>query len=511
MEKSKKKPFHLNLFHRIFLFLIVFIVFIFLQLAISAYQGSYIMDPMQKSAGNVQKISLLLNSLGETKELLASYRWDFGDIATLVSELRRENEISEESLGHIDTNLASIGVEQYLLVQAVTTTYNNLRSYLSVMQEKLIKNDIDGASTIYYTDLEPCLSYLTLYVQQLIERAIMDNQSRYDRLMKLNDDLDAVYGLTVLVMILFGFAAFKEVIRMLSIVQEMARSSKAITAGDYDRPEISVHRKDEIGDMARAFNEMKMAMRNQVRLLTANNEMEKEIHRKKAEALAMQNLLEREKLQLLRSQINPHFLFNTINVIKYTAQEEGAEETDALLSSLARLFRYALADNEVLVPLSREIQIVDEYYSLFKARFKEKISLYWNIQASLVLTETLVPSFFLQPLVENSFKHGLGPKELAGGVWLSLEERDGILYVQVKDDGVGMREDELEALRERLLDSPVTGEHIGLYTVAARLKLLDPRCRLEVSSDVDRGTTISMQMPLVLKKEEEEDDQDSDC
>lgn len=395
-------------------------------------------------------------------------------------------------------------------MQAVNTTYNNYRTYLSAMQDQLLKNNIDKASTMYYSNLEPRLNYLYLYVQQLIERAIMDNQSAYDRLIRLNDDLDAVYGLTVLVMILFGFAAFKEVIRILATVQEMARSSKAITAGDYDRPEISVHRKDEIGDMARAFNEMKKAMRNQVRLLTANNEMEKEIHKKNTEALAMQNLLEREKLQLLRSQINPHFLFNTINVIKYTAQEENAEETDALLSSLARLFRYALADNEVQVPLSREIQIVDEYYSLYKARFKEKMSLYWDISPSLVLTETLVPSFFLQPLVENSFKHGLGPKESAGSVWLTLEEKDGILFVQVRDDGVGMKNEALEALHSRLLDSPVTGEHIGLYTVAARLKLLDARCSLKVSSEEGYGTTISIEMPLVLKKEEEEDDQDTD-
>ncbi|MEA5029506.1 MAG: HAMP domain-containing protein, partial [Sphaerochaeta associata] len=251
METHTKKGIHLNLFHRIFLFLIVFILFIFLQLAISAYQGKYIMDPIQKSSGNVQKISLLLNSLGQTRDVLSSYRWDFGDIAALVSELRRENEISEDSLGQIDTDIASIGVEQYLLVQAVNTTYNNYRTYLSAMQDQLLKNNIDKASTMYYSNLEPSLNYLYLYVQQLIERAIMDNQSAYDRLIRLNDDLDAVYGLTVLVMILFGFAAFKEVIRILTTVQEMARSSKAITAGDYDRPEISVHRKDEIGDMAR--------------------------------------------------------------------------------------------------------------------------------------------------------------------------------------------------------------------------------------------------------------------
>lgn len=506
MKTTNKKGLHLNLFHRIFLFLIVFILFIFLQLGISAYQGRYIMNPIQRSAGNVQKISLLLASLEQSREVLSSYRWDFGDVATLVSELRRETEIFEVNLGEIDTAITSIGVEQYLLASAVTTTYHSFQSYLSLMQEMLINNHINQAAEVYYSDLEPCLSYLYLYVQQLIERAIMDNQSTHDRLIKLNEDISIVYIFTVLVMILFGFVAFREVIRMLSTMQEMASSSKAITAGDYDRPELSELREDEIGDMARAFNEMKQAMRNQVGLLTANNEMEKEIHRKDTEALAMQNLLEREKLQLLRSQVNPHFLFNTINVIKYTAQEEKAMETDALLSSLARLFRYALDDNEVMVPLSREIQIVDEYYSLYKARFKEKVSLLWNISSSLVLTETLVPSFFLQPLVENAFKHGLGPKELSGSVWLTLEEKSGMLCVRVEDDGVGMEEEKLQDLRLRLLDSPVTGEHIGLYTVAARLRLIDARCRLEVTSEEGKGTAIHIEMPLVLKEEEEEDD-----
>jgi methyl-accepting chemotaxis protein len=320
METQKKKGLHLNLFRRIFLFLIGFSLFIFLQLGMSMYRERFIMYPIQKSSGNVQKISLLLNSLGQTKEALSSYRWDFGDIASLVSKLRQENEVSEKTLGSIESTMKSIGIEQYLLVQAVTTTYQNYRGFLSRMQDLLIKSSITEASEVYYSDLEPCLNYLYLYVQQLIERAILDNQSTYDRLMRLNDDLDFLYALTILAMIFFGVAALREVIRILSVVQAMASSSKAITAGDYNRPEISVHRTDEIGDMAHAFNEMKEAMRNQVRLLTANNEMEKEIHRKNTEALAMQNLLEREKLQSLRSQVNPHFLFNTINVIKYTAQ-----------------------------------------------------------------------------------------------------------------------------------------------------------------------------------------------
>ena len=98
MEKTNRKGFHLNLFHRIFLFLIVFVLCIFLQLGISAYKEKYIMNPIQKSSGNVQTISLVLNAFGQTRELLSSYRWDFGDIAALVSGRRRESQIVEDNL-----------------------------------------------------------------------------------------------------------------------------------------------------------------------------------------------------------------------------------------------------------------------------------------------------------------------------------------------------------------------------------------------------------------------------
>ncbi len=153
METNNKRGLHLNLFHRIFLFLIVFVLCIFLQLGISAYKGKYIMDPIQKSAGNVQTISLLLDSLGQIRDLLSSYRWDFGDVAVLVSNLRKEKEIAEESLAKLDTSIASIGVEQYLLVSAVNTTYKNCSDYLSLMQDQLIKNNIDKASELYYSKL----------------------------------------------------------------------------------------------------------------------------------------------------------------------------------------------------------------------------------------------------------------------------------------------------------------------------------------------------------------------
>lgn len=189
----------------------------------------------------------------------------------------------------------------------------------------------------------------------------------------------------------------------------------------------------------------------QVRLLEEKNEMERVLPRKENEALEYQTLMEREKLQQLRSQINPHFLFNTLNVIMYTSQQEGATRTHSLIGSLSRLFRYALGSNEAQVPLSREVHIVDEFYSLYQARFGDRMRMQWHISPEVDLTETMVPSFILQPLVENAFKHGLGPKEEGGCVDVSICVQEKTRIITVTDDGVGMSEEALDNLRRAIL------------------------------------------------------------
>ena len=109
---------------------------------------------------------------------------------------------------------------------------------------------------------------------------------------------------------------------------------------------------------------------------------------------------ERSRMQQLRSQIDPHFLFNTLNVIQQTASTEKGYRTQALIMALSHLLRYSLMSNDEQVPLAREVRIVDEYYSIYHVRFGGRVRMRWCISDSLDLTETMVPSFILQPLVE---------------------------------------------------------------------------------------------------------------
>ena len=242
--------------------------------------------------------------------------------------------------------------------------------------------------------------------------------------------------------------------------------------------------------------------------LREKNEIERELHRQKTEALEMQNRMERSRLQQLRSQIDPHFLFNTLNVILQTAGTEKAYRTQALITALAHLLRYSLMSNDEQVPLSREVRIVDEYYSIYHVRFGDRIRMEWRISDSLDLTETMVPSFILQPIVENAFKHGISPKEEGGVVRIRVNplREKGLLYISVCDNGVGIERARLEQLKNALAKPGERWEHIGVYNVAARLRLLDERSHLEICSHPGRGTAIRLYLPLIEPEEEDLDD-----
>ena len=493
-----------SLLNRILCFLVAFTAAIIMQVGISQYQSNHVLEPLEERTGSIQSISQFLNDVEGSMLALDNYRWDFGDTAELITTLRQQQKESGAHLSQINMDLRQVSEEQYLLANAAATTYGTFSLTVEEIIDLLLRGKIDEASALYYDKAEPCGSYMRQYTQQLLERAILDNQSAYAELNQLNEHLKMAQSFLLFICCILGLMLVISLFSLLNSVREMAKASRAISRGEFDTPDVNESKRDEIGQMAKAFNEMKRSMKQQVQLLEEKNEMEQALLRKENEALEIQTLMEREKLQQLRSQINPHFLFNTLNVIMYTSQQEGASRTHSLIGSLSRLFRYALGSNESQVALSREVHIVDEFYSLYHARFGDRMQMRWQISPEVDLTETMVPSFILQPLVENAFKHGLGPKEEGGCVVVHIEAEDRMLKIRVEDNGVGMTEEMLDNFRKNLRNPPTTGEHIGAYNVAARLRLWGREYGMDIQSERGKGTSAVLWLPLVTLWDEEE-------
>ena len=150
----------------------------------------------------------------------------------------------------------------------------------------------------------------------------------------------------------------------------------------------------------------------------------------------MEKQLDEVRLQMLKNQINPHFLFNTLNMIASTAQIEDAAATEKMIHALSRLFRYNLKSTDSVMPLERELKVVQDYMYLQQMRFGQRIR--YDTDCNQDTLEVLVPSFALQPLVENAIIHGISPKGQGGRIHVRSWMEGRRIWISVADTGLSL-------------------------------------------------------------------------
>ena len=480
-----------------FVFLIVFMFSLLLQLSLSQVRNNEILSPMMDRGNDVQALSEYLSKLEEINHYLASYRWDYGDLSELLMKKNEFVNYSDSKLKTFEYLKNNFGEEEYVLFEAMITTTKSFSDLFEQIVNLQLIGSTPAATNLYYEKMKDCGIFLAQYARELLEGLIDNSSNLYIKLGLLNDYLEKLQTLAIIAMTFFGCFVVHDFIQIISSMDLFSKSAKAISEGNLDCPDVEIKGSAEIENLAVVFNEMKRSMKNLVNVLEDKHKMEIELKEKENEAIEFESILEREQLQKLRSQINPHFLFNTLNLTIYSSRQEKAVKTERLLISLSNLFRYSLASNDFYAPLSSEIKIVNEYYILYHERFGDRLLLRWHIDDELDVTETFVPSFILQPLVENNFKHGILPLEQGGCVDIYVEPFERGIKIIVHDNGVGMSSDELMLIENRISEHSASGEHLGLYNVAARLRLGD-NGSMSVKSELNKGTDIE----LIIKNTE---------
>ena len=207
-----------------------------------------------------------------------------------------------------------------------------------------------------------------------------------------------------------------------------------------------------------------------------------------------EKLLLEARLDALQSQINPHFLFNTLNSISSLVRFD-PDRARELIVKLSKLLRRMLGKHDAFVQLREEIEFVEDYLDIEVVRFgRDKLRVYKHLDPETL--DVVIPSMLLQPLVENSIKHGLAPKVDGGSITMRSRLQDGHLIIHVEDDGVGMSTPPAIAAQ-----SP-SGRGIGLMNVAERLHVLfGEEGKMTVQSRDGQGTLVVVELP-VLEPEE---------
>jgi two-component system LytT family sensor kinase len=203
-----------------------------------------------------------------------------------------------------------------------------------------------------------------------------------------------------------------------------------------------------------------------------------------------QRLLLQARMEALQNQINPHFLFNTLNSVASLVRIDPDTAREVIVK-LASILRRLLRSHEAFVQLRDEVRFIDDYLDIEVVRFgRDKLHVNKDLDPETL--DAIVPSMLLQPLVENSIKHGLSPKIEGGSITLRSRIRDGFLIIEVEDDGVGIG----APTAGPVIGKPSSG--IGMANIAGRLQVLyGEGARMTVRSTRDQGTLVSVRLPLI--------------
>jgi two-component system, LytTR family, sensor kinase len=203
-----------------------------------------------------------------------------------------------------------------------------------------------------------------------------------------------------------------------------------------------------------------------------------------------ERLLLHARMEALQNQINPHFLFNTLNSISSLVRFD-PDMAREVISKLATILRRLLNTSETFAPLREEFEFIDNYLDIEVVRFgRDKLRVVKELDPRSL--DVVVPSMLLQPLVENSIKHGLSPKVEGGSIYLRSRVTGSRLIIEVEDDGVGMGGAQLEE------SSSWAGMGIGMANISERLQVLyGDTARMTIDSHEGKGTLIRIRLPLV--------------
>lgn len=385
----------------------------------------------------------------------------------------------------------------------------------------------NGAATVFYTRIP--------YTRQWYLCTSIENSQLMEATRHLTVKLSMVLLIVMILLFLCSILVSRSVTKPIG---KMAEAMKKVETGDWE-VRLQLKGRDEIARLSWSFDQMVQKVHSLV-LKTAENEREK----RKAE------------LRVLQAQINPHFLYNTLDTLQYKAYDTGDEEMVTMISSLSAFFRISLSRGREIIPLEKELEHVESYLKIQKIRFQDVLS--YHIQTE-VKDSFQVLKLILQPLVENAIQHGIKPKMAPGTIYIRVtqaeveaetemeqeqpsarqphaapgkqdtpaalshedagkqekqpsarpprkapDRKKTRLILEVEDNGVGMTEARLRELRRELHEG-TAGKSYGLINVNNRIRLLyGEEAEVTIQSREGEGACVTIVLPQLPREKTEE-------
>lgn len=416
----------------------------------------------------------------KSSQVLLDYYQNEAKYRNQLEKLNEEN--INDSVKLLERNIRKMS-ETYLDYTAETVAAKRGRNV-----EKY-KRKYDEATKLY--------GYIQSSIDELNNLMFQENSSTYSVLRAVMRYLEISNTIIMFVIVAGGMILLILATRKMFVsLSNMAETAQLVGQGNFRVKMHDTDAQDELGMVTRAFNTMVENLDLYMARTKASMEKEQQMMERE---LLMENHLKEAQLKYLQSQINPHFLFNSLNAGAQLAMMEDAEQTGIFVEKMADFFRYNVKKGQEDATLGEELEAVDNYIYILNVRFAGDIHFSKDVDESL--ENVRVPSMILQPVVENAVNHGIRDIEWEGKIHLTVTGDADYIRISVKDNGKGMTPEQIEGVltgnkKYKKEEGDSTG--IGMNNVISRLELYYEETGLvEINSEGEgKGTEVVIYIPV---------------
>jgi sensor histidine kinase YesM len=372
--------------------------------------------------------------------------------------------------------------------------YALIAAYLDIadaaVDEKRGRN-ISGYTALY-DEMTALLRHINAQIEIIGTDRFRNQLDRYGAFIGISRNIQSWNLVFIVAISLFAIMLLLRSVEKTTLpMTRLSSMATGISEGDFGMEDIKMSSIYEIDHVVEAFNRMKSEIRSQIEEIRRQENIKQEYMQEKMRNLKMEALVRRMEIYTLQAQMNPHFLFNTLNTGMQLAIVEGADRTGEYMEYLSLLFRHNVRNADIIVPLRHEIEGLQYYFYILKVRFPRDLDLSLDY-ADALLDDIRVPVSILQPLVENCVVHAFKNREERSSILVRAEMKGRFLVLTVADNGSGMDGKTIEGLLHPLPIDASSSRVMGLENIIQRLYFFypdDPGV-IRIESAPGQGSTI---------------------
>ncbi len=452
-----------------------------------------------------RRLNFELNEIINLNIELTNLKTYLNKNSSQVSNYFNRNDNEDYFIKYYDNRESIISITEYIYDNINrdenSCMYYRIMENLLIYEEELTDSlfrvrSVDVQTYGTQQELKRLYTFLDQIANNLTEACIKYQVSRYENINLLYKKVERNVYIFLLVIVLLNFLYIVTMIKDIVLnLNDFSKSAAQLALGNWYIADIEPQNSIELDLFATAFNKMKNNILDYMSELESKSQLEIELMEQKLKNAQMTQLVKESQLSNLQSQMNPHFLFNTLNIISRTAMFDGNETIVKLMQSMSKILRYNVVNIHNLVSLREELDIVQAYLYIQETRFQDQMSFDIKVE-NINLDEINMPPMVLQPIAENSIKHGFKNKEEGGIINVRILENEVSVSIYVEDNGEGIAPDKLKKIFSESNEECKEKCNVGLKNVKKRLELsFGQKDLLKIESVYGYGTTVIITIP----------------